>query len=1094
MKNKSLQGEHLSLLEDRRNNNYYFRLIGTRGNNTPKTKINKKIEEKLQISEQHYISLFENNPDAVYSFDLLGKFTSANYACEVLTGYGHSELMKMTFKEILHPNDLQLGEVTFGKIIQGSPESIEVRLIHKTGRPVHVKVSAFPIVINDEIVGVYGISKDITEKKKAQELIQQLAYQDYLTGLPNRNMLKKHLFQIISNSSESIKLSLLFIDLDRFKVINDTLGHSMGDELLKEVSKRLKSTISIKDKVFRLNGDEFVVLIQDEDREYVSHLASRIISVLASPFKINNYDVFTTPSIGISEYEDNEESGDMLIKHAESAMYQAKKAGNNVFKFYSSVESESDVNPFILEMELHKAIERNELILHYQPKINLKTGHVIGTEALIRWNHPKWGLVSPANFIPIAEENGLIIPIGEWALRKACAQNKKWQEQGFSELTISVNLSTRQFSQSILVQTVKTILDETGLEPKYLELEITESMTADIERSIKTLNELKSLGIQISIDDFGTGFSSLNYLKRFPVDTLKIDQSFVKELHNNPSDETIVKTIISMAHSLNLNVVAEGIETQEQLVFLQRHLCEGGQGYFFSKPLPAKDLEERLSEIGEKVKQFGINQEVNERIWTEEKVRMAKQELQETLRLQQGMTLKFKKINGRFIHTLCDGELLYRFGCIPDQVIGKELSEFLPEEIAKEKLQFYKAAWAGEENVTYEVELNGIHYLASLRPIKRGGEVVEVIGSCIDITERKEVEKALLESERKYRLIAENMTDLIVIFDVNGIIQYASPSHEVMLGHPVSHIEGKSFFNNLHPDEKETQIELFKETVQSKIPRKTDFRMVKRDGSWGEFEIVLTPVVDDSGMVNHIVGVARDITEKKRAEELLGESEKLSLVGELAAGVAHEIRNPITSIKGFFQLFKEGNMKDEYFDIATREFNRIEEIISGFINLATPQEVELKHIDIKTLVNEVIQILLSEMNLRNIQIFTEFDRELPMLECDPNQIRQVIINIIKNSMEALPRGGEIHVEVCSDGNELLMSIEDNGIGMSQDRIDRLGEPFYCTKEKGTGLGIMKCNRIIKEHNGQINFSSKEFVGTTVEVRLPLGQATKQLPN
>lgn len=349
-------------------------------------------------------------------------------------------------------------------------------------------------------------------------------------------------------------------------------------------------------------------------------------------------------------------------------------------------------------------------------------------------------MVSPGTFIPIAEETGLIIPIGEWVLNVACKQSKIWQEQGFNTV-ISVNLSAIQFNQPNLIKTIETVLQKTGLEPHLLELEITESMIADIDHTMLMLQQLKKIGILISIDDFGTGFSSLSYLKYFPVDTLKIDQSFVRNLHNNPTDETMVKTIITMAHNLNLKVVAEGIETKEQLVFLQQHLCDEGQGFFLSKPLLANDLEQKHSNIEQIVLDHGIPRELNEQMWMKELLEEAKRELQDTIRLQQGMIFKFKKINERFIHTLCDGELMYSLGLIPSQVIGKRLEEFLPYESAMEKTAIYHKAWEAEEVVTYEDELNGINYLATLRPIKKGGEVVEVIGSCIDITARKKPRK-----------------------------------------------------------------------------------------------------------------------------------------------------------------------------------------------------------------------------------------------------------------------------------------------------------------------------------------------------------------
>ncbi|WHY91643.1 EAL domain-containing protein [Neobacillus cucumis] len=926
------------------------------------------------------------------------------------------------------------------------------------------------------------LSYDLNDKN-----YKHMAYHDYLTGLPNRNKLNSSLpNKLIMAAEKRQNIAVIFMDLDRFKVINDTLGHNTGDQLLKEVAVRVKSVLDDKDVVFRHGGDEFIVILYNADRDAASMVSRRILEVLSSPFKIQTYDIFTSPSIGISLFPEDGETVDTLIQHADFAMYQAKKEGKNNFKFYSLNNQESDINPLKIEMYLHKAIKREELILHYQPKVSLKTGKIVGVEALIRWNHPELGMVSPGTFIPVAEETGLIIPIGEWALYTACKQNKEWQQKGFFT-TVSVNLSAKQFTQSNLDEIVAKILHNTKLDPKYLELEITESMTANIERTITTLQKLKKLGVHISIDDFGTGFSSLNYLQKFPVDTLKVDQSFVRKLQNNPNDETIVKTIISMAHNLNLSVVAEGIETKEQLIFLQQHLCDEGQGFLFTRPLPAKELEDSLFEIEKIVKDFGIPQDMNERKWSEELVRQAKKELNETIRLQQGMIFKFKKINGNFIHTLCDGELLYRLGLIPSLVVGKQLIEFIPEKIAKEKQLCYERAWNGEEHVSYETEVNGIYYLAALSPIKRGGEVVEVIGSCINITDRKNTEKALLESENKYRLIAENMSDLLILFDINGNGIYASPSHSTVLGYSPEYFEGNTTLHLIHPEDIPVIMMQFEEIIRTISISKVDVRLLHANGEWKLFELVATPVMGDNGEVEHIMVVGKDVTEKRLAEERLWNSEKLSLVGELAAGVAHEIRNPLTSIKGFIQLFQEGPLKKEHYNVILSEFNRIEDIIKEFLSLAKPQEIQLNHIKISTLIKEVETLLESEAHLKGIEFHIEIEPDLPPIMCDANQIKQVLINLCKNSMEAFDVNRKECIQITvlmEDQENLLIQVRDNGVGISNERLKRLGEPFFSSKEKGMGLGLMLCMRIIRQHKGKITFESIENQGTTVKVRLP----------
>ncbi|MED4228030.1 EAL domain-containing protein [Neobacillus cucumis] len=566
--------------------------------------INKRLQEQIKMSEQRYKSLFDYHFDAVYSLDLKGLFTSANPVCETLSGYSPEELSGKNFSELILDEDLEETVRIFHLTIKdGGSQQNKFRLKHKNGEIIHLHTTLIPIIIDGQTVGVYGVAKDITEQIKSQEMIQHLAYHDYLTGLPNRNKLESFL------TSETIameNIAVLFIDLDRFKIVNDTLGHSMGDQFLKKVAETLKASLSDKDLIFRQGGDEFIVILKDADRKRADTAANVILDALSTPFKLNTTEVFTSPSIGISLYPEDGETVELLIKHADFAMYQAKKAGKKTYRFYSCIEHEGDFNPLTMEMELHKAIKQNELFLHYQPRVDLKTGNIVGVEALIRWNHAKWGMVSPTKFIPIAEESGLINPIGEWVLRQACSQNKLWQESGFPPIVVSVNLSARQFSNVSIVSIVERVLNETGLAPQFLELEITESMTMDIKHTISTLHEMKRLGVLISIDDFGTGFSSLNYLKEFPVDTLKIDQSFVRGLLNNNNGDTIVKTIISMTHHLQLKVVAEGIETEKQLVFLQEHHCDEGQGYFFSQPVSAEEFVQMWTRMEQIVVEFGI--------------------------------------------------------------------------------------------------------------------------------------------------------------------------------------------------------------------------------------------------------------------------------------------------------------------------------------------------------------------------------------------------------------------------------------------------------------------------------------------------------
>ncbi|KGX90135.1 sensor domain-containing phosphodiesterase [Pontibacillus marinus] len=494
------------------------------------------------------------------------------------------------------------------------------------------------------------------------------------------------------------------------------------------------------------------------------------------------------------------------------------------------------MNKGITEDDLKKALERNEFTLFYQPKLHLRTFEITGAEALIRWEHPEKGLVPPNEFIPIAEATGMILPIGKWALHTACKQTKTWQNDGLSDMVISVNLSGGQLFQPNLADEIQNILQEVNLSPKYLELEVTESMMMDFELGIQALKELKRIGVQISLDDFGTGYSSLSYLKDLPIDKLKIDQSFVYNCTEDAKDETIVKTIIAMSHELDLGVVAEGVETKGHLLKLQNNLCDEAQGYFFSKPLPPEEFVSKFAEIQDHPHAFSLSKEVSREKEMERLILNAQNELTETVRQQQGMIFKFEKVGDRFIHTLCDGELLYKVGLIPEKVVGKELKDFLAYEDLQPKLSYYERAWSGEDHVTYEGNFGDVYYLASLRPVRKGGEVKAVIGSCVDITERKQIEKELLQSETTNRFVLDNVSDLVITLDPNDTIMYASPSVEKVLGYSVQDIIGDSIQNYIYfglPHEEGESHLVFQDI----------------DGGRVEVEVIFNSLISDKGQL-----------------------------------------------------------------------------------------------------------------------------------------------------------------------------------------------------------------------------------------------------
>lgn len=450
--------------------------------------------------------------------------------------------------------------------------------------------------------GLVVVGRDITERRGFEEKIEHMTHHDILTGLPNRTLLVDRLGQALARARRYHQMvGVLLIDLDRFKTINDTLGHDVGDELLRAVSDRIARCLRGSDSVGRLGGDEFMIILSDLAgvQESIS-VCEDILRELALPFSIRGHEMYVTCSIGVSIAPSDGDDEQTLIRNADTAMYRAKEQGRNNYQFYTSDMNARAFERLALENSLRHALERNELRVYYQPKVNTSTGKITGAEALVRWQHPDMGLVSPAKFIPLAEESGLIVPIGEFVMRTACAQNKAWQDAGFTPITMAVNLSARQLYEAELVATVAGVLKQAGLDAAWLELELTESMLMQqVEGPEKLLRALKDIGIQLSIDDFGTGFSSLSYLKRFPIDYLKIDRSFIQDVPGDPNDAAIVKAVIAMAASLNLKVVAEGVETQEQIDFLHNHGCDDVQGFFFSQPVPTEKFTELLQQGGE---------------------------------------------------------------------------------------------------------------------------------------------------------------------------------------------------------------------------------------------------------------------------------------------------------------------------------------------------------------------------------------------------------------------------------------------------------------------------------------------------------------
>lgn len=575
----------------------------------------REAEANLRKSEERYRNFLRNFQGIAFRSTLDFRPTFFHGTVEEITGFPAEDFINghIRWDHIIHPLDLEHipGREEL-KTIPNYSLSREYRIVRKDGNILWVNEVIHNVCDESGTpIRVEGTIYDINSRKLAQETMLHMAYHDSLTGLPNRYLLIDRINQAIKSAQYRNRLvAVLFLDIDNFKRINDTLGHSAGDFLLKDVAGRLQEFIRKSDTlsrplqgeedatIARLGGDEFTILLSEISAiQNAAQVAHRIHDIFRQPFTVAGRELFITASIGISIYPHDGADAECLLKSADIAMYYAKDHGKSNFQFYSEQMNKAACMRLEMENRLRKAIDNREFHLYYQPQMDIRTGDVVGIEALIRWIDAQNNVVLPGMFIPIAEETGLIIPIGEWILENACRQNKAWQDAGFPPMYVSVNISGIQFKQPSFIKTVDTVLRETGLDPRHLELELTESILMEsTEASRQTLNELKSMGVRLSIDDFGTGYSSLSYLKRFPIDTLKIDRSFVKDVTTNPDDKAIISAIIALAKTLNLKVIAEGVETIQQLACLREMGSDGMQGYLFSPPLPHDYLTQLLKE------------------------------------------------------------------------------------------------------------------------------------------------------------------------------------------------------------------------------------------------------------------------------------------------------------------------------------------------------------------------------------------------------------------------------------------------------------------------------------------------------------------
>jgi len=558
----------------------------------------KDAKERLQISEERFATIFEEAPVGILYYSPDMEIVECNDCFAKVMNTSKKKLIGLDMNTLKDKSVIEVCKAVFN----GDKRKYEGKFHTKiSGIDKWILMRTAPILGKERgAIGGVGIIEDITQQKNTQEQIEYQLYHDTLTGLPNRILLKERLLQALTRSRRhKSKGAVLFLDLDRFKTINDSLGHHIGDELLKEVAVRLSRTVGREeDTVSRLGGDEFVIMLPpyNDDWEKVvlgaQVVAEKIQEDFSAPFEINGHRLYTSASIGIALFPGDGEDADTILKHADAAMYQAKNQGRGTFCFYQIKMEKNSKRRLMIESDLHHAIERGEFDLHYQPQIEIETGNVVSAEALLRWNHPKFGFINPDEFIPVAEENCLIVAIGEWVLKKACNQLNLWKKQGITLNRISVNISSNQIYQMDFVEKVQSIISDSKVNPDFIEFELTETtIIQNFNIAIEQITRLRELGIRFAMDDFGTGYSSLSYLKRLPLDTMKIDRSFIRDMIDDQNDAALVETILSISSQFGLKTVAQGVENIEQVEFLKQLGCDICQGYHYSPPVDAEGFE-----------------------------------------------------------------------------------------------------------------------------------------------------------------------------------------------------------------------------------------------------------------------------------------------------------------------------------------------------------------------------------------------------------------------------------------------------------------------------------------------------------------------
>lgn len=543
------------------------------------------------VVDSEWINLLKDSPISLTIINSKGVVENISRQLLPMLGTSSDRVFGLHFRDIIHADSAGQAASIFARTLRGEKCVEDVKLLRADGVAIEARVETSPYMREGEIAGIVVFTQDQSDQKRSMERIRYMAYYDDMTGLPNRRFFMNRLTERLHAAAQSgSRVAVWYMDIDRFKLVNASYGRDYGDMLLLQVAERLTRWFPDSSNIARVEGDEFVGMFADfELDDQAIRQIEGLMKQFEAPFELGGVTIHVTVSVGLATCNGDCPDANGLLKRADTALHRLKENGRNGCLLYDPAFEHTAINKLTLQHELMEAMSRRQFLLYYQPQYDLRSGRLVGFEALIRWRHPDRGMIAPSHFIPAAEESGIIMALGEWVLLEACRQNRAWQRAGLPSYPISVNLSIRQFAQPNLVERISEILEETGLAAPYLKLEITESIAMDVERATTILESLSDLGVGISVDDFGTGYSSFSYLKRLPIDCLKIDRSFVRDIHQDPNDRAIVAAIIAMAHNLQIGVIAEGVETEEQVLFLQQHACDEMQGYYGSPPLPAEE-------------------------------------------------------------------------------------------------------------------------------------------------------------------------------------------------------------------------------------------------------------------------------------------------------------------------------------------------------------------------------------------------------------------------------------------------------------------------------------------------------------------------